>query len=262
MFFWLKKLLGYVLMPVPVCLALLTAGAILMFSKRRARLGRTLVLVATALLLLFSNKLFSAWLVRPLEIRYPSIPEYRAGSPLPPSLAACQYVLVLGAGNGNQPGLSALNQLSPGALSRIAEAARLLRLLPDAKLVLSGPAVGGNPSHAVVLGRAALSLGVEERRIVFIEKVRDTEDESLAARALIGDAPFALVTSAWHMPRAMALFRHAGMDPVACPADYTARDDGKWRWDDLLFDVPSLDRSTCAVRERLGYLWIWMRGRG
>lgn len=262
MFFWLKKLLGYVLMPVPVCLALLTAGTVLMFSARRARLGRTLVLISAALLLLFSNKLFSTWLVRPLELRHPAIPEFRLDSPLPASLSACRHVLVLGAGNGNQPGLSALNQLSPGALSRIAEAARLLRLLPDAKLVLSGPAVGGNPSHAVVLGRAALSLGVDERRIVLIEKVRDTEDESIAAKALIGDAPFALVTSAWHMPRAMALFRHVGMNPLACPADFTARDDGEWHWDNLLFDVPSLERSTCAVRERLGYLWIWMRGRG
>jgi uncharacterized SAM-binding protein YcdF (DUF218 family) len=261
MLFWFKKLLGYVLMPLPMCLGLLTAGVVLLFSARRARLGRALVLTSATLLLLFSNKLISAWLVRPLENRYPSIPEYRADAPLPAVLSECRFIIVLGAGNGNQPGLSALNQLSPSALSRIAEAVRLLRLLPDAKLVLSGPAVKNHPSHAVVLGRAALSLGIDEGRIVFIEKVRDTEDESIAAKNVIGDAPFALVTSAWHMPRSMALFRHAGMEPLACPADYTARSDGQWHWNDLLWDVPSLERSTWAVRERLGYLWIWLRGK-
>ncbi len=262
MLFWFKKLLGYLLMPLPVCLVLLTTGAVLMFTARRARLGRTLVLAAAALLLVGSNKLVSAWLVRPLEAQYPAIADYQRTAQLPAGLVECQYVLVLGAGNGNQPGLSALNQLSPSALSRIAEAVRLLQLLPEAKLALSGPAVGRHPSHAVVLGRAALSLGITEDRIVFIEKVRDTEDESLAARQLIGDAPFALVTSAWHMPRAMALFRHAGLNPVPCPADFTARDDGDWHWNDLLWDIPSLERSTWAVRERLGYLWIWIRGRG
>src|SRR5205807_616049 len=117
-------------------------------------------------------------------------------------------------------------------------------------------------SHATVLARAARSLGLEENRIVLIEQVRDTEDESLAVRGRIGDAPFGLITSAWHMPRAMALFHAAGLHPLACPADFTAHRDGDWHWADLLWDVESLERSTWAIRERLGYAWIWLRGKG
>lgn len=260
MLFWLKKLLGYWLMPLPVCLTLLVAGLLLIRTKRRARLGRGLLVTAVVALLLFSNKLVSAWLLHPLEARYAAIPELRADA-VPAALAACRYVVVLGSGNGNTPGLSATNELSASGLARITEAVRLLRVLPNARLVVSGPAEGHHPAHAVVLARAAASLGVEPDRVSYIDRALDTEDESLEVKRIVGDAPFALVTTAWHLPRAMALFRHAGLSPLPCPTDYMARV-GEFKLDDLLWDVDSLGRSTWAVHERIGYLWIWLRGRG
>lgn len=262
MFFWLKKQLGYWLMPLPLCLLLLVVGSGLMLSRRRPRLGRALILTGSGLLLILSNNLVSKWLVRPLENRYPAIPELRVGVSLPPALAECRYVIVLGSGNGNAPGLSALAQLSSSANARLVEAVRLLRALPEAQLLVSGPAERSYESHATVLARAAVSLGIEPRRIVLIENGRDTEDESMAVREKIGRQPFALVTTAWHMPRSVALFRHAGLTPLPCPADYTAHLDPKWNWNDLVCDVGSLERSTAAVHERLGNAWIWLRGKG
>ena len=263
MLFGVKKFLSFWLMPLPLCLMLLVAGLCFLLWTRRARLGRGLLLAGTVLLMLFSNKFVSTALVRPLEARYPAMPEFRAGEPPPPALAACRFVVVLGSGNGNAPGLSALNQMSVSALSRIAEAVRLLRVLPTARLIVSGPSDSpGKPSHAAMLARAAASLGLDPARITFIEEVRDTEDESLAVKTLVGAEPFALITSAWHMPRTMALFRHAGLAPLPCPADYTARGGDTVQWTDFLWDISSLERSTWAVRERIGYLWIWLRGRG
>lgn len=261
MFFWLKKLLGYWLMPLPVCLVVLVVGVLLMTrSKTRARLGRSLVITGLVALLLFTNKFVSVMLLHPLEARYAAIPELKAES-VPPALAACRFVVVLGSGNGNTPGLSATNELSTSALARITEAVRLLRVLPQARLVVSGPAEKDYPAHAVVLARAAESLGIDLARVTYIVQVRDTEDESLAVKKIVGDAPFALVTSAFHMPRTMALFRHVGLSPLPCPTDYYARV-GDWHWTDALWDVDSLSRSTWAARERIGYLWIWLRGRG
>ena len=57
------------------------------------------------------------------------------------------------------------------------------------------------------------------------------------------------------------LARHAGVDAVPCPTDYSSHADGTWSWYDLLWDLESLERSTWAVRERLGQLWITLRGR-
>lgn len=261
MFFWLKKLLGYWVNPVPVFVILLVIAAILLRSPRRARLGRTLVTILAVAFLLLSNKLVSTALVRPLETRYAAIPEINR-SAAPPALAKCRYVVVLGSGNADTPGLAAFDELSVAGRARITEAVRILNALPSAQLIVSGPAVDSPISHATVLERTAVSLGIDPARIQRIEHARDTEDESLAVKRRVGNAPVVVVTSAWHMPRAMALFHAAGVEAVAGPTDYCSQWDGRFHWRDLIWDVESLDRSTVAIRERVGYAWISLRGKG
>lgn len=260
--FWLKKFVSFWLMPLPLCLALLVSGLLLARSPRGSKAGRRLLVLAAVLLLLFSNKAVSSWLVGPLEGRYPAVPEVAAGAPLPASIAGSRFVVVLGGGHWDMPGLPATGQLSVSALGRIVEAVRLLRLLPGARLIVSGPAEPGRPSHAAVLARAAESLGVDPGRISLVETALDTEDESLAVARLAGKARIALVTSASHMPRAAALFRRAGVDFAPCPADFVARGNLQLRWSDLAWDSESLERSTLAVHEWVGLLWLRLRGRG
>jgi uncharacterized SAM-binding protein YcdF (DUF218 family) len=259
--FWLKKVISFYLMPLPLCLALMALGLFLSRPGRRPRLGRILVLASAALLFLFSNGLVSNCLVDPLESRFPAIPEIAEGGPPPAALAGCQVVAVLGGGHSDMPGKSATSQLSPSALARIVEAVRILRCLPDARLIVSGPGAKGRPTHASVLARAAVSLGVSPSRITQIDTALDTEDESREFARLAGTSRVALVTSAWHMPRAALLFRSAGVDFVACPADFVGRDKVRLEWSDLSWDSDSLDRSTRAVHEWIGILWLRLRGR-
>jgi uncharacterized SAM-binding protein YcdF (DUF218 family) len=261
MLFLLKKIITFWLMPLPFCLALIIAGWWLLGSARRARCGRRLIAIGIVLLLLFTNKIVSKELLHPLEARYPAIPELRAGEPIPSRLAACRYVVVLGSGHTDMGGLSASAKLSPSGLGRLVEGVRLLRELPAARLIVSGPAFGNHPSHAATLAQSAESLGADPSRILLIETARDTEDESAAVKAIVGDAPVALVTSAWHMPRAAARFRAAGVAFLPCPADFNTRINPEFRWNDLGWDVESLDRSTMAIHEFLGNLWLRLRGK-
>ena len=258
--FWLKKLVSFFLMPLPLCLALLALGLALGRSPRRARLGWRLTAAAAALLLLFSSRPVSTLLLRRLEAQYVPIPEIAAGLPAPPPIAGCQVVAVLGGGNSDIPGLPATSQLSTSALARIVEAVRILRCLPDARLLVSGPGEPGRPTHASMLAAAAESLGVDGSRITLIESARDTEDEAHEVARLAGGRRTALVTSAWHMPRAAHLLREAGVNVVPCPTDFVARDNFHLRWDDLTWDSESLVRSTMAVHEWLGLLWLRLRG--
>ena len=261
MFFWLKKFMSFWMMPLTFCLAAMIGGLLLMCSARRARLGRALLIAGVALLLVLSNSFVSKWLIRPLEARYPAIPELTSGTPLSAALAACKFVVILGGGNGHSPGVSANNLLSTSATSRLMEGVRLALALPEAKLIVSGPGDGRRPTHAKVLSRAAEALGIAPDRIFLIEHARDTEDEARDTQRLAVGAPVALVTSAWHLPRAMALFRSVGLNPVPGPADFRAHADDSLTFDDFLWDAESLGRSTFALRERLGYLWIWLRGK-
>lgn len=258
--FWLKKLVSFWLMPLPLCLLLLACGWALMRLPRRARLGRLMALAGAVLLALLSNKLVSTRLLRPLEDQFPAIPEIAPGGAAPAALSGCRFVGVLGSGHSDMPGVPATSQLSASGLARIVEAVRILRSLPDARLVVSGPAEPGKASHASVLAHAAESLGVSPGRIVLIDTARDTEDESFAFARIAAGSRVALVTSAWHMPRAAHLFRKAGVDFVACPADFVSRWDGNLQWADLGWDSESLGRSTMAVHEWLGLLWLRIRG--
>jgi len=262
MLFWLKKVVGFWLMPLPLSLALIVAGAVFWRFTRRRRLGRGLVIGGLLWLGVCSNEGVGTWLVSGLENRFPSIPELTQGTPLPAPLARCRFIAVLGGGHTYVPGLAATNELSTSALSRIVEAVRLAGRMPDARLLVSGPPdPEGGPTHACVLADAAVSLGLERERITEIYTARDTEDEAAAIRAIAGDAPVALVTSAWHLPRAMALCRRQGLDVTACPADYSALAKKVKPMDFLLWNVGGLERSTKAFYEWVGLSWARLRGK-
>ncbi len=263
MLFWLKKAISFWLMPLPFCVALMAAGLLLLRSTLCPRAGRRLLVTGLLLLFILGNKQVGRALLRPLENQYPPIPEIAAGEPLPPRLAECRAIVILGGGHADQAGLSALGQLSASSLGRLTEGVRLARLRPYIPLYVSGPAIGPlGRTHANVLAAAATSLGVEPKRIIQIDVARDTDDEVQVVKQLIGpNVPFALVTSAWHMPRAMALMHRAGLNPLPCPADFLSRGNTEFHLTDWTFDVSGLEQSTWAIYERLGTTWAKLQGK-
>lgn len=259
--FLLKKFVSFWFMPLPLSLTLLVIGACLLFSARRARLGRALVIAGVAVLLIFGNKAISAALIHPLERDYPSLPEFTATAAIPQTIAQCRFIVVLGGGHGDAPGFSSINKLSQSARARLSEGVRLAHALPHASLVLSGRGAPGEPSHAAILARAAESLGIDRARLVLLETPRDTHDESLAIRELAGDEAVILVTSAWHLPRALGLMRGAGVTAVPAPCDHMTRPGERLAWNNFLWDSDSIGRSSRAIAERLGRAWAFLRGQ-
>lgn len=259
--FWLKKTITYFLMPLPATLVLLAGGFLLSRSVKHQRSGRIFMFAGILVLLVTSHRQVGFQLLAPLENQYPAIPELTEPGAIPTELAACQYIVVLGGGHSDVLGLPASSKLSPYALSRITEAVRLARALPLTKLITLGPGQPQEPTHAHVLATAAISLGVAPDRIIENSLGRDTEGEAQALLDIIHDAPFALVTSAWHMPRSMGLMRKAGLNPVACPTDFRARQTQNFSLSDWLWGIDGLERSSWAIYERLGGFWARMRGK-
>ena len=48
---------------------------------------------------------------------------------------------------------------------------------------------------------------------------------------------------------------------LPCPADFRTHDGDEFTLGDLLWGPGYLDRSSFAIRERIGFLWIWLRGK-
>ncbi len=263
MLFWLKKALTLPFIPLHFSLLTGALGLLLCLRPRRARCGQLLIVCSVLSLIVFSNKGVSLLLISPLENTYAPLPDFTSRDSLPDDLARCRAVVVLGGGHSDAPALSRTNQLVPSALSRLAEAIRIARLLPDARLATSGHNGFDKISHAQVVAEAAVALGFPGDRIDVLHTPRDTEDEANTVKTKYGSGPIALVTSAWHLRRAAALFREAGVEIVPVPADYAARPDDDTalaRW--LTWDLASLDRSGRANKEWLGLLWAKLRGKG
>lgn len=261
MLFWLKKILTIPFMPLNFALLLGLVGLILLFWTKRQKLGRVLLAAAFLALALFSNKGIARLLIAPLENQFSALPEAPNASALAPDVANCRTIVVLGGGHSDSPGLSRVNQLSTSSLSRLTEGVRLAHLLPDAKFIVSGYNGPRTFSHAQILAEAAQSLGIAPARFIRFDHTRDTDDEAQALVREIGPQPFLLITSAWHMPRAMALCKKAGLHPIAAPADFMLRPGPDDKQDWLGWDLGALERSSKAIHERLGLFWAKLRGR-
>lgn len=254
-FFWLKKTLAPFLFPVPITVALLVAGLGLLWSSKRQRSGRALVTFGTLLLILFAFDPTARALMHSFE------GEQHAFDPgaVPPD--GLGWVVVLGGGVVDDPRLPPNGQLSLPSLSRLVEGIRVLNHFPEAKLVVSGGVIFNAVSEARVMAQVARSLGVDSVRIVLEEGSLDTKDQALNLANLL-DRPFALVTSASHMPRALALFRKQGLEPVPAPIDFALRrGTAGRRVTDFIPNAGSLKVSSQAWYELLGHAWVRLRGQ-
>lgn len=238
--FWLKKIVSQFFMPVPLVLLLIVLAYLVM---RNRRVSKALLATAATLLIILSSGWGSNWLLAPLEDQY-AVNNQPIGK-------GC-LVMVLGSGHDENANLTAVQQLSNTALTRLTEGVRQLSLGQDCKLVVSGWSGGlSSRAHAEVMFDAAVELGVSPQSIIKFPLAKDTIEEAQFMKWEVAAAPFRLVTSASHMPRAMAIFTNAKLNAVAAPTDFAQRKTYWWR-----FDAQSLLNSQRAIHEYLGLLWF------
>jgi uncharacterized SAM-binding protein YcdF (DUF218 family) len=258
--FFIKKLVGAFLLPLPISSLLLVVGLLLLWFSKRQRLGKVLSSLGTLILFVFSSATVSNLLLRPLERSYPPVfaSSEQIGSP---GQTPIKWIVVLGAGDSYSPALPFTTQLRDASLARIVEAIRLHRKLPGSKLLISEGTINENMSAAEVMGRAAESLGVDEPDIILEKQSRDTEGSATYVQSIVGADRFVLVTSASHMKRSEALFRKQGMNPIAAPTDYESLNNLMPGVVDLFPNSSSARKADLALHEYLGLAWARLRGK-
>ncbi|WP_108651005.1 envelope biogenesis factor ElyC [Dongshaea marina] len=246
--FWLKKLIGTLLMPLPFALFLILIGLLFLWLRRKKTLGALCIILAFVELALLGTQPVSNLLLRPLEQQYPAF--VQQANPL-------SYILVLGAGHVSDPNIPALSRSSDASRARVMEAVQIWRNNPQAKIILSGAAFSDPVSEAKINANMAHSLGVPRSQLILFENNKDTAEEALHIAPMIQGQPTALVTSASHMPRAIQMFHHAGVKPIPAPTWYLAKQAPYplplW---DKLPDARFLYRSRVAIHEWIGIVWL------
>jgi uncharacterized SAM-binding protein YcdF (DUF218 family) len=216
MFFIVSKLAWFVFAPVNF-LVLLSVVGLVLWLLGFIRLGRALTAIGVLALAICCFSPLGALITWPLENRFPSPPE---------NLPAPAGIIVLGGAlDGQLTEARGQPSLLSGA-ARLIAGAELARRYPQARLVFTG---GSASLTREVEGEAKgvhdvwLGLGVPESQMSFEEDSRNTWENALFTRNLVAPKPgdhWLLVTSAWHMPRAMGIFRRVGFDVTAYPVDF------------------------------------------
>jgi len=212
----ISKTVGYMLLPSNFLIGLGLLGAILLLT-RFDRLGRRLMVTALLLLAICAYSPLANLLLYPLEQRFPKWDFSRGdpdgiivlGGPLDADLSAAHGVPVIS-----------------GAADRIIGAATLAHRFPNARLVYTGgsPNLLHNDAKEADYATALLQgLGIPKSRLTMERQSRNTRENAEFTKEIVKPKPgerWLLVTSAYHMPRSIGLFRKAGFKVEAYPVDW------------------------------------------
>lgn len=231
--------------------------SLVLMATRFAAFGRKLAVVALGLLALVSFSPLGNLLLYPLESRFP---------PWDPSRGAPDGIIVLG--GSIDPDLSAAHQtpVVRHAADRLLVPAELARRYPNARVVFTGGSanvVSSDAREADWAGPVLENIGIAKDRLIVERNSRNTYENALFTKQLVTPKPgerWLLVTSAYHMPRSMGIFRKAGFDVEAYPVDWRMSGrDGLFSFTNVGTD--GLGRTEVAVREWIGLLAYRLGGR-
>src|SRR5580698_3925345 len=219
MFFVLSKTLGFLTVPSNFLMSIGLVGLVLLLTRLR-RLASWLVVTSLVLIAFVGFSPLGNVMLLPLEQRFP---------PWDASRGPPDGIVVLG--GAISPDLSMAHgvvSLSDAA-ERITVAVEIARKYPNARIVFTGGSsalIANGLSEAPFAVREFEALGIARDRITAEEQSRNTIENAVFSQLVAQPKPgehWLLITSAYHMPRAMGVFRAAGFPVEAYPVDWRTR---------------------------------------
>lgn len=257
MFFILSKTLGLLLLPTDFLIGLGAVG-VLLCATRFSRAGRKLLIAAIVLLAVCGFSPLGNLLLYPLESRFPAW-NASAGAP--------DGIIVLGGPIDADLSVAHDAPVIRSAPDRIVAGVALARRYPNARIIFSGGSanlISNDAREADYAGAIFESLGIDKARLIMERRSRNTYENAVFTRELAAPKPgerWLLVTSAYHMPRSVGLFRKANFPVEAYPVDWRV---GTSVRDILSFTTVANDgfsRTDTGMREWMGLLAYRLTGR-
>lgn len=214
--FLLSKIFWAMAAPGNLLVLLAVAGVLwLVWSERRR--GLVLVAISLAGLVVIAALPVGQLLLIPLEERFPApvgMPDHIDG------------IVVLGGGFDERIASVRGTETANLVMGRLNAAAVLSRRYPGVRVVVSGGSGQLSPSsstEAAAMAKFLVEAGVPEGQITREARSRNTYENAVFSYEEAKPKPsetWVLVTSAWHMPRAVGCFRRAGWRVIPFPVDF------------------------------------------
>jgi uncharacterized SAM-binding protein YcdF (DUF218 family) len=257
MFFYASKVIGFFLQP-STALILLFALGFGLYWRGWTRAGMRVLAATVAIYVVVSLSPLPNAIMLGLEERY--------SRPDAASLERVDGIIILGGVIDTLVSSTRDEIALTEAAERLTEGAALAQRFSSARIVISGgdgALVYKSMSEAEVAKRFFTRMGIDAGRIVQEGESRTTAENAAFTKKLLNPAAgerWLLVTSAFHMWRAMACFRAAGFEVTPWPVDYRTRGA-----EDLLRPPPrpseAWRRVDLAAKEWMGLLAYWLTGR-
>jgi uncharacterized SAM-binding protein YcdF (DUF218 family) len=231
----LFKVLQQLFLPGSFVLILMLVGLIFWLIFRKNKLGKTLLILGVLFYYFFSITVTSNFLLSSLENKYSFLePE--------DMVKADKAVLLLGGREAD--------------VLRGSEVLRISYLKKhQVEIIISGTdPLLPESEEALGVKRFFVNRGLKEENIIIEGHSRNTWENTRNVKEIVQEEPFFLVTSAYHMERALREFAKIEANPIPAPTDFKARAE-KYNIFSFLPDIQNFKHSELAAREYFGIVF-------
>ncbi|MBI5375846.1 MAG: YdcF family protein [Candidatus Schekmanbacteria bacterium] len=244
---FLSKLLPLLFYPLGLAIELVGA-AIICIYKNKKNAAYVLLGFSVFILLFFSSQAVGFGLVKILERQY---------MPVDPAKVKADAIVILS--GATRPKMYPRRYVEFNEASeRILESVRLYKAGSAPVVVASGGGIDfmlKGQREGDDMREAMIELGIPADAIINENESRNTHENAVCVKKLMDEKKLRkkilLVTSAFHMPRSVSIFRKEGFDVIPAPADYLV-EDSEYSWYYFMPRPENLIYSTIAIKEFIG----------
>lgn len=245
MLYLIKFIYQTFLLPPGIFIAFMVVLCIYSYKKKYK--FRNLMMVVTVIFYLVNTDFLSDMFIRSLEKKH-----------FPPTVVSGDVIIMLGGGATlDTPNVNGEGHLSGYAANRLLTCAQLYNKL-HVPIIISGGKVYETTGTEAEIGRTILiGLGVPENKILIDNRSLNTTQNAKYTKEIIDKNGFSspiLVTSAFHMERAILQFEKYKEQVTPFPTDYQTNVDYKFEFQDLLPSGNAINIINISLKEYLGIL--------
>jgi len=235
------------LLPGVFIFVLLISG--LVFFVLRKKIGKILIIAAIIFYYFFSISPVADLVISPLENQYKN-KEQR--------LSDVENIVLL-IGGVKKGDLPISSKLGESSLFRTVKAVEIyFQAEHKPTIIISGSdPISSSSRPAEEIAKFIQSFNVSKENILLEEKSKNSYQSAKEIKKIIGDESFILITSAYHLPRSVYIFRKMGLDPIPVPADFKAEEN--YNILDFFPDPGNLKKCDLAFHEYFGLLYYHLR---